>query len=79
MKEKQERFSWNCFIILKASKDRWNFINNVRVQNQSVNIAALKISSGDSVDVDKKIAEHFNLIFSNLGESFGREYESAPL
>ena len=45
VKEKQERFSWNCFISLKSSKDRWNFINNVRGQNQSVNIAAVKNSS----------------------------------
>ena len=36
VKEKQERFSWNCFNSLKLSKDRWNFINNVRGQNQSV-------------------------------------------
>ena len=28
---------------------------------------------------DKKIAEHFNLIFSNTVHYFGREYESAPI
>ena len=77
MKEKQ-RFSWNCFISLKSSKDRWNFINNVRGQNQSVNIAAVKNSFGDLIVDDKKIAEHFNFI-SNLGQYFGREYESAPV
>ena len=42
IKRKQERFSWNCFMSLKLSKDRWNFINKVRGQNQTVNIAALE-------------------------------------
>ena len=28
---------------------------------------------------DKKIAEHFTLIFSKLGQNLGREYEGAPL
>ena len=28
---------------------------------------------------DKKIAEHFNLIFSNLGQYSGSEYQSAPI
>ena len=79
MKEKQKRFSWNCFISLKSSKDRWNFINNVRGQNQSVNIAALKNSIGDFIVDDKKIAEHFNLVFSNLGTYSGKEYEGAPI
>ena len=61
------------------SKVSWNFINNVRGQNQSVNIAALKIFFGDLTVDDKKIAEHCNLIVSNLGQNFGREYESAPI
>ena len=47
VKEEQERFSWNCFISLKSSKDRWNFIYIVCGQNQSVNIAALRNSFGD--------------------------------
>ena len=34
---------------------------------------------GDLIVDDKKIAEHFNFIFSNLGQYFGREYESAPI
>ena len=79
MKEKRERVSWKCFISLKLSKDRWNFINNVRGQNQSVNIAALKNSFGDLIVDDKKIAEHFNLIFSSRGQYFGKESESAPI
>ena len=28
---------------------------------------------------DKKIAEHFNLIFLNLGQYFGRDNENAPI
>ena len=78
MKENQEKFSWNCFTPLKSSKDRWN-LNNVRGQNQSVNIAAQKNSFGDSIVDDKKIAEHFKLIFSNLCQLFGREYADAPI
>ena len=79
VKEKEERFSWNCFISLKSSKDRWNFINNVRGQNQSGNIAVVKNSFEELIVDDKKIAELFNFIFSNLGKYFGREHESAPL
>ena len=44
VKEKREQFPWNCFISLKSSKDRWSFMNNVRGQSQSVNIAASKNS-----------------------------------
>ena len=54
-----------------------NFINSVRGQNLPVNIAALKYSFGDLIVDHKKIAEHFNLIFSNLGQYFGGEYEGA--
>ena len=54
-------------------------INNVRGQNQSVDIAASKNSFGDLIVDDTKIAGHFNLIFSNLGHYFGREFESAPI
>ena len=78
VKDTEERFSWYCFISLELSKDRWNFKNNERGQNQSVNIAALKIFEDLIVD-DKRIAKHFNLIFSNLGQNFGREYEDAPI
>ena len=59
--------------------DCWNFINNVGGRNQIVNVAALKKFFGDLIVDDKKIAEHFNLIFSNLGQYFGREYEIAPI
>ena len=75
--EKQERVSWNCFISVKSSKDRWMFINNVRGQNQSINTATLKHSFADLIVDDKKIAEHFNVIFSNLVQYFGREYEDS--
>ena len=54
--KKQEQFSWKGFNSLKLSKDRWNFINNVRGQNQPVNIAALKNSFGDLIVDDKKPA-----------------------
>ena len=39
----------------------------------------MKISFGDLIVNDKEIAEPFNLILSNLGQFFGREYESAPI
>ena len=76
MEEKQEKFSWNCFISFKSLKDRRNFINNVSSQYQSVNIQ--ENSFGDLIVDDKKIAEHFDII-SKLGQYFGREYESAPI
>ena len=43
VKEKEEKYSLNCFIALFLSQDRSNFINNVRGQSQSVNIALEKI------------------------------------
>ena len=51
----------------------------MRGENQSVNIAAGINSSGDLIVDDKKLSEQFNLIFSNLGQSFCREFESAPI
>ena len=39
----------------------------------------MKKYSGDLIVDDKKIAEHFNFIFSNLGQNFGREYENAHI
>ena len=74
MKEKHDRIFRKGFISLKTS----NVINNVWGQNQSVNIAALSFFVDLIVD-DKKIEEHFNLIFSNLGQYFGRKYEGAPI
>ena len=38
VKEKQERVSWNCFISLEPSEDRWNFINNVRVKTNQLTL-----------------------------------------
>ena len=79
LKEKQEKFAWNCFSSLSTVRERWSFINNVRGQNKkSVNLAALRNSFGEMIVDDKKMANHFNLIFSNLGQYFGTINQEIP-
>ena len=69
LKEKQEKFAWSCFSSLCTAKERWNFINSARGQNKkSVNLAAVRNSFGKMIVDDKEMADHFNLIFSNLGQ-----------
>ena len=60
VKEKQEQFSWNYFISLELSKNRRNFINNVRGQNQPVTYAVLKKFLGDLIVDDENIAENIH-------------------
>ena len=79
LKEKQEKFAWSCFSSLCTAKERWNFINTARGQNKkSVNLAAVRNSFGKMIVDDKEMADHFNLIFSNLGQYFGNINDEVP-
>ena len=53
----------------KQGKFSWNFFYLSNCQQ----------TAGDLIVEDKKIAEHFTVIFSNLGQCFGWEYENAPI
>ena len=67
LKEKQKKFAWSCFSSLCSAKERWKFINTALGQNiKSANLAAVRNSFGKMIVDDKEMADHFNLIFSNL-------------
>ena len=54
-------------------------MKNARGQNKkSVHLAAVKNSFGHLIVDDKKMADHFNLIFSNLDQYFGNINKEVP-
>ena len=72
IKTKQRTFSQDLASNLVTSKQKWNFINHIRRSKPtSVEISCLKNSFGDLIVDDNAIANHLNLVFSNLGEYFG--------
>ena len=68
-----------CNSSLSSAKDRWNFIISVRGSNRhSGNLTAVQHSFGKLIVDNKRIANHFNYVFSSLGYYFGQLLEEAP-
>ena len=77
---KQGAFSQELLSKLNTAKQRWNFINDVRKSwSISAEIPCLKNSFGDLIVDDNAIANHLNLVFSNLGEYFGNKNASSKI
>ena len=68
---KQGTFSQDLTSNLVTSKQRWNFNHIRRSKPTSVEISCLKNSFGDLIVDENAIANHLNIVFSNLGEYFG--------
>ena len=76
MKENQEKFSWNCFSSQSTPKERRDFIDNMREEENKKlpKIAAVKKRFEGLINDDKKVPNDFNLIFSNLGQHFSGSF-----
>ena len=72
IRSKQLEHSKNCFSLLSTIQQKWKYINQVRGTCSGNNrITVLRNSFSEMITQDKKIANHLNYIFSNLGEFFG--------
>ena len=72
IRSKQFDHSKNCFSLLSTIQQKWKYINQVRgTCSGNHRITVLRNSFSEMITQDKKIANHLNYIFSNLGEFFG--------
>ena len=88
IRSKQPDHSKNCFSLLSTIQQKWKYINQVRGTCSGNNrITVLRNSFSEMITQDKKISNHLNYIFSNLGDFFGAKklpnynksaFESAP-
>ena len=72
IRSKQLDHSKKKISLLSTIQQKWKYINQVRGTCSGNNrITVLRISFSELITQDKKIANHLNYIFSNLGEFFG--------
>ena len=74
IRSKQLDHSKNCFSLLSTIQQKWKYINQIRGTCSGNNrITVLRNFFSEMMTQDKKIANHLNYIFSNLGEFFGAQ------